>query len=48
MRLFRNLLLVLFAIALSAACTPLPEKEKAKVICPACGTDFDALYHSHF
>ena len=48
MPLFRNTLLALIVVALLIACAPLPEQEKAKVLCPACGTEFDALYHKHF
>lgn len=48
MSLFRNLLLILTIFTLLAACATTPEKEKVKVQCPACGTDFDALYHVDF
>ena len=48
MHLFRNVLLVLFTVALLTACATTPEKDKVKVQCPACGTDFDALYHINF
>ena len=48
MHLFRNVLLVLFTVALLTACATTPEKDKVKVLCPACGTDFDALYHINF
>ncbi|MCK4507358.1 MAG: hypothetical protein KAU27_02380 [Desulfuromonadales bacterium] len=48
MHLFHNLLLVLFTIVLLTACATNLEKDKVKVHCPACGTDFDALYHVDF
>ena len=48
MPLFRNVLLALVVVALLTACATHPGERKAKVICPACGTDFDALYHVDF
>jgi uncharacterized lipoprotein YajG len=45
---FRSVLLILFAVALLTACAATPGKDKVKVQCPACGTDFDALYHMNF
>jgi hypothetical protein len=48
MLLFRNTLLALAFVALLTACATTPGEPKAKVICPACGTDFDALYHVDF
>ena len=48
MLLIRNALLALVIVALLTACATTPGEHKAKVICPACGTDFDALYHVDF
>lgn len=48
MRIIRGLVLVLVLVMLFAACVPAPDKERAKVHCPACGTDFDALYQKRF
>ncbi len=48
MDLFRKVLLALFVVTLLAACATTPEQEKVKVLCPACGTDFDALFHTNF
>ncbi len=31
-----------------SACVTAPSDEKAKVKCPACGTDFDALFQKRF
>lgn len=48
MKLFRNALLALIVVALLTACATTPGKDKRRVICPGCGTDFDALYHVDF
>ncbi len=44
----RGLVLCLFLAMFLTACVPASEKGKAKVHCPACGTDFDALYQTRF
>ena len=48
MCIIRGFLLVLSLVVLLTACVAAPEKEKAKVHCPECGTDFDALYQKRF
>lgn len=48
MDLFRKVLLILFAVTLLSACATTPEQEKVRVLCPACGTELDALYHKSF
>ncbi|MGK2905561.1 MAG: hypothetical protein ACSLFH_04345 [Desulfuromonadales bacterium] len=48
MRIIRDFVMVLVLAMLFAACVPAPDKERAKVHCPACGTDFDALYQKRF
>ncbi len=48
MRTIGGLVLCLFLAMLFTACVSAPEKDKAKVHCPACGTDFDALYQTRF
>lgn len=48
MRTIRGLILGLFLTMFLTACVAAPEKERARVYCPACGTDFDALYQKRF
>ncbi len=48
MHRFCNLLLVLFVVVLLTACAKNPGKDKVRVVCPACGTDFEALFHTNF
>ena len=48
MTIIRDFLLVLSLVVLLTACVASPDKERAKVHCPACGTDFDALYQKRF
>lgn len=45
---FVKILLVLLAVAILTSCAKKPEDKKVKVICPACGTDFDALFYKKF
>ena len=42
------LLLVCGCLLLAAGCTTAGNGEKPKIYCPACGTDFDSIYHKHF
>ena len=42
------LLIVCGVLMLGAGCTPTGNGEKPKVLCPACGTEFDSIYHKHF
>ena len=45
----RNLLpLVLLLLLGLAACTTTPAQERPKVLCPACGSELDAVIHTHF
>lgn len=48
MNLARGFIVLLLVGSLLNACTTKPEKEGARVICPACGTDFGAIYHKRF
>jgi xanthine/uracil permease len=41
-------LLVLSLLLLVAACTTTPNSEKPKILCPACGTELDSIFHKHF
>ena len=41
-------LLVLVLLLLVAACTTTPSSEKPKILCPACGTELDSIFHKHF
>jgi len=41
-------LLVLGLLLLVAACTTTPNSEKPKILCPACGTELDSIFHKHF
>lgn len=33
---------------LTTGCTTTPTAEKPKVLCPACGSELDAIFHKHF
>lgn len=48
MHAIRGLVLCLFLAMFLTACVAASEKGKAKVHCPACGTEFDALYQKRF
>ena len=48
MRLFRDVFLILLLAVMLTACATTPENNQPKVHCPACGTDFDALYQKRF
>lgn len=48
MSIIRGFAVVLFPAILLTACVTTPGKERAKVHCPACGTDFDAFYQKRF
>lgn len=41
-------MLVLSLLLLAAACTTTPNSEKPKILCPACGTELDSIFHQHF
>ena len=42
------LLIICGCLLLAFGCTTTPDGEKPRIHCPACGTDFDSLYHKHF
>lgn len=48
MHIIRVLFVGLVLSMLLAACIPASDKERAKVHCPACGTEFDALLQKRF
>lgn len=48
MRIICGLGVALVLLMLLSACVSAPEKERAKIHCPACGTDFDAFYQKRF
>lgn len=48
MLIVRGLIAGLVLVMLLAACVPASDTGKARVHCPACGTDFDALYQKRF
>ncbi len=48
MRTIRGLVLGFFLAMVLNACVAAPEKEQARVYCPACGTELDALYQKRF
>ena len=47
MRIFL-ILLVSGLLLLGAGCTMTPQQERPKVLCPACGSELDAVIHKHF
>jgi hypothetical protein len=47
MRIFLSLFL-LGMLLLTTACTTTPDKDRPKIICPACGTELDSIYHKRF
>ena len=42
------LLMLIVGLLLVAGCTTTPTQEKPKVLCPACGSELDAIFHKHF
>ena len=48
MHIFRWLIVGLALIALTSACAANPDRERGRVLCPACGSEFDALFQKHF
>ena len=48
MRIFRLFIVGLALIVLVTACATNPNQERGKVYCPACGTEFDALFEKRF
>lgn len=47
MRTLRSLLMF-GLLLLTVACTTTPEKARPKILCPACGTELDSIYHKRF
>jgi hypothetical protein len=43
-----SLALLILGLLLIAGCTTAPRKEQPKVLCPACGSELDAVIHKHF
>jgi starvation-inducible outer membrane lipoprotein len=48
MHCLRVLIATLFLAALLTACTTTPGQVRGKVVCPACGNEFDALFEKRF
>ena len=48
MDIFRAFVTALCLAILLTACVNKPEKERPRVNCPACGSEFDALYQKRF
>ncbi len=44
----RVLVAVLLMTALLTACATTPGQARGKVVCPACGNEFDALFEKRF
>ena len=47
MRIF-SALIIAGLLLLMTACTTTADKERPKILCPACGTELDSIYHKHF
>ena len=41
-------LVLIICLLFVAGCTTTPTQEKPKVLCPACGSELDAIFHKHF
>ena len=48
MHCLRVLIATLFLATLLTACTTTPGQVRGKVVCPACGNEFDALFEKRF
>jgi hypothetical protein len=48
MHIIHGFVVALVLAMLLAACIPASEQGKAKVYCPACGTEFDAIFQKRF
>ena len=48
MQVFRLFIVSLALVVLTTACTTSPSKARGTVHCPACGTEFDALFEKRF
>jgi prepilin signal peptidase PulO-like enzyme (type II secretory pathway) len=41
-------LLLIIGLLLAVGCTTTPREDRPKVLCPACGSELDAVIHKHF
>ncbi len=48
MSMIRVYFLLLLLVLLLSACIPRAGKDGARIHCPACGTEFDALYQKRY
>jgi ABC-type oligopeptide transport system substrate-binding subunit len=48
MQIFRLFIVALALIVLVTACATSRDKERGQIYCPACGTEFDALFEKRF
>lgn len=48
MHVIRGFVLGLLLAMFLTACVPASGEEKARVKCPACGSEFDALFQTRF
>lgn len=48
MKYFYLSVLYLILMISLVSCVSATEKEKGRVVCPACGNEFDALYQKRF
>ena len=48
MQIIRLLVVGITLIFMTTACATSPGKERGKIYCPACGTEFDALFEKRF
>lgn len=35
-------------LAMVAGCATTPSEQRPKILCPACGTELDSIYHKNF
>lgn len=43
-----SLLVISALLLMVVGCTTTPQQERPKVLCPACGSELDAVIHTHF
>jgi len=43
-----SLLVIGILLLMVVGCTTTPQQERPKVLCPACGSELDAVIHKHF
>jgi hypothetical protein len=39
---------VLCLLMFAVGCTTTSDKDRPKILCPACGTELDSIYHTRF